>query len=75
MDRYQTAFYSPIVADLSNFGTWTEAGAKTSAERATDVWKQVLHEARKPDGAEERVARMQPMIARFTAAGGASPMD
>lgn len=75
MERYQTAFYPPIVADLNNFGTWTEHGAKTSAERATDVWKQVLREARKPDGAEERVARMQPMIAALTAAGGAAPMD
>jgi trimethylamine--corrinoid protein Co-methyltransferase len=75
MDRYQTAFYSPIVADLSNFGTWSEQGAKTSTERATEVWKQVLRDARKPDGAEERVARIEPMIATLTAAGGASPMD
>lgn len=75
MDRYQTAFYAPIVADLNNFGTWSEHGAKTSTERATDVWKQVLRDARKPEGAEERVARMQPLIAEFTAAGGASPMD
>ena len=75
MDLYQTAFYSPIVADLSNFGTWTEAGARTSSERATDVWKQVLRDARNPEGAEERVARMQPLISRFTAAGGAAPMD
>ncbi|NEY90089.1 trimethylamine methyltransferase family protein [Tabrizicola oligotrophica] len=75
MDRYQTAFYAPIVADLNNFGTWSEHGARTSTERATDVWKQVLRDARKPEGAEERVARMQPLIAAFAAAGGASPMD
>ena len=30
MDRYQTAFYSPLVADLSNHGAWTEAGAQSS---------------------------------------------
>ncbi len=75
MERYQTAFYAPIVADLNNFGTWTEAGAKTSTERATDVWKQVLREARKPDGAEDRVARIEGPIATLAAKGGAAPMD
>ena len=75
MDRYQTAFYSPIVADLNNFGTWTEAGAKTSTERATDVWKRVLRDAQKPEDAGARVARLQAPIAAMTAAGGAAPMD
>ena len=30
MSRYRTAFYEPVVADWSNFGTWSEAGAKTA---------------------------------------------
>jgi trimethylamine--corrinoid protein Co-methyltransferase len=34
-ERYLTAFYEPLVADWSNFGTWTGAGQRqpTSAPR------------------------------------------
>lgn len=75
MDRYQTAFYSPIVADLNNFGTWSEHGSLTSTERATNVWKRVLQEAQKPEGAEARVDAILPMIDAFTAQGGGETMD
>ena len=75
MDRYQQAFYAPIVADLNNFGTWTEAGARTSDMRATDVWKAVLQDFRPPEGAAERVDRILPLIEAGTAAGGAPAMD
>ena len=75
MERYQTAFYAPLVADLNNFGTWSENGAKPSDVRATDIWQSVPREDRKPEGAEARVARIEPLIAKGTAAGGALPMD
>ena len=35
----------------------------------------VLREARKPDAAEDRVARIEGPIATLTAKGGAAPMD
>lgn len=35
----------------------------------------LLREARKPEGAEDRVARIQPMIDAFAAKDGAAPMD
>ena len=34
MARYRTAFYEPLVADLSNFGNWSESGGKKATERA-----------------------------------------
>ncbi|MEO5615845.1 MAG: trimethylamine methyltransferase family protein, partial [Cypionkella sp.] len=37
MERYQTAFYRPLVADLSNHDAWTEAGALTADQRATAI--------------------------------------
>lgn len=73
MERYQTAFYEPLVADLSNFGTWTEAGAKTSTERATEIWKTTLREFKAPPGAEERAGRLDDFIATRSEAGGAAP--
>lgn len=73
MQRYQDAFYEPLVADLSNFGSWSEAGALTSTQRATGIWKATLQDFQLPahgGDAAERVARY---IEDHTAAGGAAP--
>ncbi|WGI21252.1 trimethylamine methyltransferase family protein [Amylibacter sp. IMCC11727] len=75
MDRYQTAFYEPIVADLNNFGSWTEAGSRTSTERAVDVWKGILRDFTPPEGGAEAVERMRSYVEKATAAGGAPPLD
>ncbi len=73
MERFDRAFYAPLVADLSNFGTWEAAGAKTATERATAIWQRVLTEFRPPAGAGERGERIAGFIARRTAEGGAPP--
>ncbi|WP_342078229.1 trimethylamine methyltransferase family protein [Yoonia sp. SS1-5] len=75
MDRYATAFYDPIVADLRNFGSWRDAGAQSSAQRATAVWKEKLATYTQPAGCAEAAARLQPYVAKATAAGGAPPLD
>ncbi|MEM1315539.1 MAG: trimethylamine methyltransferase family protein, partial [Pseudomonadota bacterium] len=71
MARYQSAFYEPLVADWSNFGAWTEAGALDASERATALWRKRLAEAEPLplDGA--RVEALNAFIARRTAEGGA----
>lgn len=73
MERFDRAFYAPLVADLSNFGTWEAAGAQTSTERATAIWQRLLAEFRPPEGAGEREERIAGFIARRTAEGGAPP--
>lgn len=75
MQRYQTAFYEPLVADWSNFGNWSEAGGKTANERATDIWKRVLADYRPPplDGA--RIDALDDFIAKRTEEGGAAPVS
>lgn len=75
MDRYQTAFYAPLVADLQNFGAWEEAGSKTSAMRATAIWKQVLANFKAPKTGQHVADRIADFIATKTAAGGAPPLD
>jgi len=75
MDRFSTAFYDPIVADLNNFGTWTESGSLTSAERATSVWKTKLNEFVPPPKGADTVERLTPYIEKATADGGAPPLD
>ncbi|MEP0940197.1 MAG: trimethylamine methyltransferase family protein [Rhizobiaceae bacterium] len=73
MARYKDAFYEPLVADLSNFGAWSEAGAKTSTDRATDIWRQILQEFKAPDHAEEAGERIAGYIVDHMAKGGAAP--
>ena len=42
IDRYQSAFYEPILSDWRNYESWEEAGALSATQRATAVWKQLL---------------------------------
>ena len=63
------------MADLSNFGTWEAAGAKTATERATAIWQRLLAEFRAPEGAAERGERIAAFIARRETEGGAPPPD
>ncbi len=48
LERYETAFYRPLVSDGRNFETWQEDGARTATERANRVWKQLLAESTPP---------------------------
>ncbi len=75
MARYRTAFYEPLVADWSNYGNWTEAGAKNATERALGVWKRALHDFTAPVAAATCGERIEGFIARRTEAGGAPPIS
>lgn len=48
MERYETAFYSPMVSDWQNFERWKEAGELDAATRANKIWKQLLAEYEQP---------------------------
>jgi trimethylamine--corrinoid protein Co-methyltransferase len=48
LERYETAFYKPIVSDWRNFETWQADGAQTATERANTIWKRLLVEAVPP---------------------------
>jgi trimethylamine--corrinoid protein Co-methyltransferase len=75
MERYAQAFRDPIVADLTNHGTWTEAGSKTAPERATAEWKRRLAETPRPAHSEAAADRLAPFIEAGAKAGGAPPVD
>jgi trimethylamine--corrinoid protein Co-methyltransferase len=48
LERYETAFYRPILSDWRNFETWHEDGARTATERASQIWRQLLAEFEPP---------------------------
>lgn len=75
MDRYQTAFYAPLVADLTNFGAWTEAGAQTSAQRATDIWTKNLAEFQDPPHGARAASALEAFVETRKKAGGAAPQE
>jgi trimethylamine--corrinoid protein Co-methyltransferase len=75
MERYRTAFYQPLVADLSNFGSWTDAGSKTASERANAIWKRTLDQYKPIARADEISAALDPFIARRTSEGGAEAVS
>lgn len=48
LERFETAFYSPMVSDWRNFETWEEAGAANATQRANVIWKQMLEVYEEP---------------------------
>jgi Trimethylamine:corrinoid methyltransferase len=48
LERYETAFYRPLVSDWRNFETWEADGARTATQRANAIWKRLLAEAVPP---------------------------
>ena len=73
MARYRTAFYEPLVADWSNFGTWSAAGSKDATQRAHELWKRRLAEFQPPASAAGVTGVLDEFIARRKASGGALP--
>lgn len=48
MQRYEKAFYSPLLSDWRNFENWSESGSVDALHRAHKVWKQLLEESESP---------------------------
>ena len=71
MERYQTAFYEPLVSDWSNFGQWTDNGSLTATQRANGIWKQILQDFAAPALDSVRAEELQAFIERRSAEGGA----
>ncbi len=59
LERYENAFYTPMLSDWRNFETWRDDGARTATGRANLIWKQLLAEYEKPpidEAVEEELA-------------------
>jgi len=48
MERYETAFYAPMLSNWSNHESWLEAGSVNTEQRANQIWKQLLSEYQQP---------------------------
>ena len=75
MKRYKTAFYEPLVADLSNYGSWEESGKLTAETRAGEIWKQKLKSFKAPNIDPSIKEKIEAYIEIKTIAGGAPPTN
>ena len=48
MERYEHAFYAPLLSNWSNHETWLESGSVNTEQRANQIWKQLLQEYEQP---------------------------
>jgi trimethylamine--corrinoid protein Co-methyltransferase len=70
LERYETAFYAPIVSDWRNFESWQLAGSPTAEQHANRIWKQVLEGFSPPPLADDRGAELTDFVERRRAEGG-----
>ena len=75
MQRYKDAFYEQLIGDLSNYGTWKEAGGLDTSQRATALWQSILQAETGPHIDLGRKDKLHQMIAHYTEKGGTPPVS
>ena len=48
LERYEDAFYAPLLSDWRNFESWRDDGSRSATERANGIWKQLLRDYEEP---------------------------
>ena len=71
LDRYETAFYAPLLSDWSNYETYTERGSVDTATRAHRIFYDRVTAHEPPPMDPSRREELEAFIARRTAEGGA----
>ena len=71
LERYETAFYGPILSDWRNFETWEEAGGPTVTERANGLYKKLLADYQPPPLDPAIAEELSAFVERRREEGGA----
>jgi len=71
LERYETAFYAPMLSDWRNFESWREAGAEDATRRANRVYKQLLAEFEPPPLDPAIAEELTAFVERRKGEGGA----
>lgn len=71
LDRYETAFYAPVLSDWRNFESWEEAGAEDATRRAHKLYKRLLAEYEPPALDEAVKEELDAFVERRRREGGA----
>jgi trimethylamine--corrinoid protein Co-methyltransferase len=70
LERYERAFYAPILSDWRNFENWQLAGAENAEQRANRLWKQALSDYQAPPLDEDRAEELAAFVAHRKEEGG-----
>ncbi|MEO3415400.1 trimethylamine methyltransferase family protein [Roseovarius sp. CAU 1744] len=73
-DRYTTAFYQPYLSDWRNYEAWEAAGGIWTAQRAHQIYKDILTSFEAPPMAEAIREELAAFVERRKSEGGA-PTD
>lgn len=69
LERYETAFYRPLVSDWRSYESWKADGSRDATQRATAIWQQALERYQEPpldpairEALEAHVARRKEVL-------------
>ena len=71
IERYEHAFYHPMLSDWRNFESWSEAGAPDAAQRAAQIADNLLEAYEAPPLDDSIALELDEFIAKREAEGGA----
>jgi len=71
LERYENAFYTPLLSDWRNYETWSEDGSVTATERAHRIYKTILEEYQPPALDESISEELNGFVVKRIAEGGA----
>ncbi len=74
LERYETAFYSPLLSNWDNHDTWVERGSIDAVTRANHIWHQMLKDYQPPAIDEGIVEALIDYMQRRKREGG-SPIN
>jgi len=70
LERYEHAFYQPLVSNWQNHESWSIAGAKDATQRATEIWQRALAEYEQPPLDPAALAALEAYVSERRAAIG-----
>ncbi|MEM7286281.1 MAG: trimethylamine methyltransferase family protein [Actinomycetota bacterium] len=73
LERFETAFYQPLVFSRATYEQWTEEGSRRTDQRAEDVWRQALADYEQPPLDDAIADALDDFVERRVAEGGAAP--
>ena len=71
IERFETAFYSPLLSDWSNFENWRDRGSVDATHRANRIYRETVASYEAPPMDAGRREEIDAFIARREAEGGA----
>ena len=71
LDRFESAFYSPLLSDWNNFENWQDQGSLDATQRANKIYLDTIRSFETPVIAQDRMEEMEAFIEKRKEEGGA----